>query len=108
METCTEERNTDLKLRLKLIQKVRRKLPKNFWTERIRFFLDGACFTYKINPFDQTRAPTAMAWRSLDQGLNFGFTTEGRHEETGGSVIGKAKMQLNNIMVELTQRNSHL
>ena len=51
----------DLKLRLKFVRKVHRKLPANFWEEGVRFYLDGASFTHKKNPFDQARAPRAMA-----------------------------------------------
>ena len=51
---------SDLKLRLKFARKVRRKLPKDFWTEGVGFYLDGASFTRKMNPFDQARAPRAM------------------------------------------------
>ena len=76
----------DLKLRLKFARKVRRLLPKTFWTEGIAFYLDGASFIHKRNPFDQARAPRGMAWRKPGQGLDFGFTGKGSHEGTGGSV----------------------
>ena len=76
----------DLKLRLKFARKVRRKLPANFWEEGVVFYLDGASFTHKMNPFDQARAPRAMAWRKAGQGFDFGFTGKGSHEGTGGSV----------------------
>ena len=49
-----------LELRLKFARKVRRKLPKDFWTGGVGFCLDGASFTHKMNPFDQARAPRAM------------------------------------------------
>ena len=77
---------SDLKLRLKFARKVRRKLPKDFWTGGVGFYLDGASFTHKMNPFDQARAPRAMMWRKPGQGLDFGFTAKGSHEGTGGSV----------------------
>ena len=47
----------DLKLRLKFAKKVRRRLSANFWEEGVGFYLDGASFTHKVNPFDQARAP---------------------------------------------------
>ena len=47
---------SDLKLRSKA-RKVRRKLPKDIWTGGVGFYLDGASFTHKMNPFDQARAP---------------------------------------------------
>ena len=46
----------DLKLRLKFAKKVRRRLSANFWEEGVGFYLDGASFTHKVNPFDQARA----------------------------------------------------
>ena len=51
----------DQKLRLKFARKVRCKLSANFWEEGAGFYLDGASFTYKINPFDQARVPRALA-----------------------------------------------
>ena len=77
---------SDLKLRLKFAQKVRRKLPKDFWTEDVGFYLDRASFTHKMNPSDQARAPRAMVSRKPRQGLDFGFTTKASHEGTRGSV----------------------
>ena len=47
----------DLKLRLKFAKKVRRRLSANFWEKGVGFYLDGASFTHKVNPFDQARAP---------------------------------------------------
>ena len=76
----------DLKLRLKFARKVRRKLPENFWEESVGFYLDGASFTHNMNPFDQARAPKAMAWRKPGQGFDLGFTGKRSHEGTGGTV----------------------
>ena len=76
----------DLELRFKFAWKVCRKLPANFCEEGVGFYLDGASFTHKMNPFDQARAPRAMAWRKPGQGFDFGFTGKGSHEGTGGTV----------------------
>ena len=76
----------DLQLRLKFARKARGTLLANFWEEGVEFYLDGASFTYKMNPFDQARAPRAMAWRKSRQGFDFGFTGKGRHEGTGGNI----------------------
>ena len=76
----------DLKLRLKFTRNVHRKLPANFWEEGVGFYLDGASFTHKMNPFDQARASRAMAWRKPGQGFDFSFTGKGSHEGTGGTV----------------------
>lgn len=75
----------DLKLRLKFAWKVRRKPSANFWEEGI-FYLDGASFTHKVNPFDQARAPWAMAWGKPRQGFDFSFTGKGSHEGTVETV----------------------
>ena len=76
----------DLKLRLKFAQKVHCKLPANFWEEGVGFYLEGASFTHKMNPFDQARAVRAMAWRKSGQGFDFSFTGKGSHEGTGRTV----------------------
>ena len=76
----------DLKLKLKFSRKVRRKLPANFWEEDVGFYLGGASFTHKMNPFDQARASRAMTWRKPGQGFDFGFTGKESHEGTGGTV----------------------
>ena len=60
-----------------LAQRVRRTLPKNFWTEWVEFYLDGPHFTHKTNQFDHARAPKAMDWKKTDQGFSFGFTAKG-------------------------------
>ena len=76
----------DMKLQLKFARKIRRKLTKSFWTEGVRFYLDGPSFTHETNPFDQVRALNAMAWRRPNQGLDFGFTAKGSHERTAENV----------------------
>ena len=53
----------------------------------VGFSFDGASFTDKMNPFDQTRAPTAVTRRKPGQRFNLGFTEKGSHEETGGNVV---------------------
>ena len=111
METYTQERNTVKSYRSQKLTKVTEELLD----KGIGYYLDGAGFTHKANPFDQIRAPKAMAWRRPDQGLDFGFTVKGSHKETGGSVAyfmhtiayGKVQLQLNNVMVELMERSSH-
>ena len=60
-----------LNLRLKFAQTVRQKLPKDFSTESVRFYLDGTSFTHNMNPFDQARASRVMVWRMPGKGLDF-------------------------------------
>ena len=74
----------DLQLRLKLARKVRRLLPQNFWQDGIGFYLDGAGFQHKYNPFDEARSTSAMAWRRRDEGLEPNCTAKGSHVGSGG------------------------
>ena len=71
---------------LKFVRKVRRKVSAKFWEECVSFYLDGTGFTHKMNPFDQDRTRRAMAWRNPGQGFDFGFTSKGSHEGTGGTA----------------------
>ena len=48
---------SDLNLRLTFAREVHQKLPNGFWTGGVGFYLDGASYTHKMNPFDQARAP---------------------------------------------------
>ena len=73
----------DMKLRLRFARKVRCKLSANFWKEGVGFYWDGTNFTDKITPFEQARAPRAMAWRKPGQGIDFGFTGKGGDKDTG-------------------------
>ena len=73
---------SDLKLRLKFGWK----FAGDFWFGGVGFYLDGASFTQKMNPFDHARALRAMVWRKPGQGLDLGFTAKGSHEGTGGIV----------------------
>ena len=77
---------SDLKLRLRFAQKVRRKLSKGFSTGGLGFYFHGACFTHKMNSFDQARAPRAMVWIKPGQGLDFGFFAKESHEGKGERV----------------------
>ena len=76
---CTE--------RLRFARKVNTLLKPSFWTEEgISFYLDGASFTHKTNPFDQARAPGKKTWRRKNDGLSRLHVGKGSHEGTGGSV----------------------
>ena len=66
----------DLKLGLKLVPKVFHKQGLSLWNEDVRFYLDGASFTHKMNDFDQDRAPGAIAWRKAGPGFDFTLTAE--------------------------------
>ena len=60
------------------------KLPSNFWTETVTFYLDGVGFTHKRNPYAEARAVSSMAWRLPGEGLS--VTTKGRKEGSNGEM----------------------
>ena len=64
----------DLKLGLKFVPKVFHKQGLNLWKEDVRFHLDGASVTHKMNDFDQGRAPGAIAWRKAGPVFDFTLT----------------------------------
>ena len=64
-------------MRLKFPWKVFCQLSAKMLEEAIGFYLDGARFTQKINPFDQARTPRAMAWIKPGQVFYFSFTGTG-------------------------------
>ena len=69
----------DYEKRMKFCKKVlKRKLGKHFWTHNISFYLDGTGFEFKVNPFDQARAPGAREWRTSSEGLQ--VTAKGKKE----------------------------
>lgn len=76
----------DLRLRMAFARKVKRVLNPDFWKSGISFYLDGASFVHKYNPFDQAKAPKTMAWRRPGEGLKLNCTAKGSHEGTGGRV----------------------
>ena len=77
----------DLKLGLTFAPKVFRKQGLNLWEEDVRFYLDGASVTHKMDDFDQDRAPRAIAWRKPGPGFNFTLTAEKFQKNTEGNVV---------------------
>ena len=77
----------DMKLRLRFARKVRCKLSANFWKQGLGFYWDGTNFTDKITPFEQVRAPRAMACRKSGQGIDFVFTGKGGDKDTGENLL---------------------
>jgi len=77
----------DTRTRYLFAKKVKRRLPRNFWTNGIGFYLDGASWTHKTNPSDQARSTRAMAWRKKTEGLSLKCTTKGKKEGTGGRMV---------------------
>ena len=79
--------NSDFKKRVAFAQNIRRRYPRNVFTHKIAFYLDGTSFIYKINPLDQARAPRGRVWRKRSEGLLSGCTAKGSKVGTGGKVV---------------------
>lgn len=76
----------DTKKRLQFARKVRMRLPKNFWTDGISFYLDGVSWAHKTNPCKQARTYRTRTWRKPGEGLSINCTGKGKKEGTGGKV----------------------
>lgn len=63
-----------------------KKLPPNFWTEGISFYLDGTSWVHKNNPCKQARTHRTRMWRKKGDGLKREYTAKGKKEGTGGRV----------------------
>ena len=66
----------DLKMGLTFVPKAFHKQGLKLWKEDVRFYLDGAGATHKMNDFDQDRAPGAIAWRKAGPVFDFTLTAE--------------------------------
>lgn len=74
----------DLKKRVIYAKKMLKR-PSNFWCNGVAFYLDAVSFAHKTNPLDQAKAPKSRIYRLKGEGLNFGCTTRGKKEGTGGN-----------------------
>ena len=77
----------DIKRRLKFAKEVKKNHPRDLWTRKINFYLDGVSFYYKRNPAGQARAPQGRIWRTKREGLAEGCTAKGKKEGSGGKVV---------------------
>ena len=75
----TEE---DFPKRLKFARKCKR-LPQNFWTEGISFYLDGTGWAHKLNPHKQAKTNRTRMWRKRGEGLTRECLAKGKKEGTG-------------------------
>lgn len=73
----------DIKRRLKFARQCRIH-PVEFWTNTIKFYLDGVGFAHRMNPYSEARAASSMAWRKPGEGLS--MTTKGKKEGSGGKM----------------------
>ena len=51
------------------------------------YYIDGAGFQHKYNPFDEAKSIKIMAWRKRDEGLERNCTVKGNHVGSGGKVL---------------------
>ena len=75
----------DLKKRLNFARKCKR-LPSNFWTDGISFYLDGASWVHKTNPHKNAKTQRTRMWRRKDEGLERECTAKGKKEGVCGKV----------------------
>ena len=75
----------DLTARLKFANQCK-KLPTNFWTEGISFYLDGTSWVHKRNPASHAKTFRTRTWRKKCQGLKPACCTKGKKEGSGGRV----------------------
>ena len=59
-------------------RKVKRIPLRDFWTNGIGFYSDGASWTHKTTPCDETRSTIAMVWRKRSEGLAWKCITKGK------------------------------
>ena len=77
----------DCKKRLAYARLIKRKkLPENFWTRGIAFYLDGVSFVHKRNPASHAKSARTRTWRLKNEGMSIHCTAKGKKEGTGGSV----------------------
>ena len=77
----------DCKKRLKFAQNIKkRKLPEEFWTTGIGFYVDGTSFVHKTNPCAHAKSARTRTWRKTNEGLSLHCTAKAKKEGTGGSV----------------------
>ena len=76
----------DLKVRLSFAKKAKKLFAHDIWCKEICFYLDGAGFTHKFNPCQNSRRRIAKTWRKKSEGLAMHCTTAGNHEGNGGRV----------------------
>ena len=78
---------TDFKKRTRFAKNIRNNYPRNVFTDRVAFYLDGTGFAFKTNPMDQARAPRSRIWRRKSEGLDAGCTAKGAKVGSGGKVL---------------------
>ena len=77
----------DTKKRNIFARNTKRNYPKELWTDKINFYLDGVSFCYKRNPMEQARSPRGRIWRKPGEGLTLCCTAKGSKEGSGGKLV---------------------
>lgn len=77
----------DRNKRVSFAKNVRKNYPADLWTRMISFYIDGAGFVHKTNPFDQACAAKGRVWRKRSEGLRSGCTSKGSKAGSGGRVV---------------------
>jgi len=78
----------DLNKRLRFAKDMAQRVDsRNLWQREIAFYLDGAGFQHKYNPYDEAKSIKTMAWRKKDEGLQRNCTAKGSHVGSGGRVL---------------------
>lgn len=75
----------DLQKRLQFARKCK-KLPADFWTEGLSFYLDGTGWVHKTDPCLNAMTHRTRTWRQRGEGLSRECTAKGRKEGTGGKM----------------------
>lgn len=98
----------DMKLRLMFARRMKKDYPKNVWTNRVAFYLDGVSFVHKTRPLDQATAPKGKIWRKKSEGLAPGCTSKGSKSGSGGKHVKLIVGLSYNEGVVLCQQYDHL
>ena len=69
----------DIEKRFKFAKECK-KLPNDFWTNGVAFYLDGVSFVHKTNPSRHARTTRTRTWMKDGESLSRHCTTKGKKE----------------------------
>lgn len=75
----------DEKKRIAFARKCK-KLPSDFWTSGISFYLDGTGWVHKTNPCKTVRTTRTRTWKKKGESLSKECLSKGKKEGVGGKV----------------------
>lgn len=76
----------DLEKRLIFARKCK-KLPENFWTKGISFYLDGTGWAHKTKPMQKARTDRTRTWKKKGESLKRHCLSKGKKEGVGGRMV---------------------